>query len=92
MLCRVLGEVCAVDNTLGGVGLATNLASVNVVSHSGFVADNGDPHAGAISASPDVILRTAQEANPQTAFGEVSGTENSQTLGFEAEAGQDNFI
>lgn len=57
-----------------------------------FVGDNGDPHAGAISASPDVILRTAPEANPQAAFGEGSGTENSQTLGFEAEAGQDNFI
>jgi serine protease len=57
-----------------------------------FVGDNGDPHAGAISASPDVILRPAAEANPQAAFGEGSGTENSQTLGFEAEAGQDNFI
>jgi serine protease len=57
-----------------------------------FVGDNGDPHAGAISASPDVILRTAPEANPQAAFGEGSGTENSQTLGFEAEAGQDNFV
>jgi hypothetical protein len=57
-----------------------------------FVGDTGDPHAGAISASPDVILRTALEPSPQAAFGEGSGTENSQTLGFEAEAGQDNFI
>jgi hypothetical protein len=57
-----------------------------------FVGDTGAPHPGAISASPDVILRQAVEPNPQAAFGEGSGTENSQTLGFEAEAGQDNFI
>jgi serine protease len=57
-----------------------------------FVGDTGDPHIGAISASPDVILRQTAVANPQAAFGEGSGTENSATLGFEAEAGQDNFI
>lgn len=57
-----------------------------------FVGDTGDPHTGVISASPDIILRPAPEANPQTAFGEGSGTENSNLLGFEAEAGQDNFV
>jgi subtilase family protein len=57
-----------------------------------FVGDIGDPHAGGISASPDVILRPTAVANPQTAFGEGSGTENDATLGFEAEAGQDNFV
>jgi subtilase family protein len=57
-----------------------------------FVGDTGDPHTGAISSSPDVILRQTAEANPQVAFGEGSGTENSSTLGSEAEAGQDNFI
>lgn len=57
-----------------------------------FVGDTGDPHAGAISASPDVILRPTAEPNPQAAFGEGSGTENSNTLGFQAEAGQDNFL
>lgn len=57
-----------------------------------FVGDTGDPHAGGISASPDVILRPTTVANPQTAFGEGSGTENDPTLGFEAEAGQANFI
>jgi Subtilase family len=57
-----------------------------------FVGDTGDPHTGAISASPDVILRQTAEGDPQMAFGEGSGTENSSTLGFEAEAGQDNFI
>jgi Subtilase family len=57
-----------------------------------FVGDMGDLHTGAISASPDVILRQVAVANPQTLFGEGSGTENSSTLGDEAEAGQDNFI
>ena len=57
-----------------------------------FVGDMGEPHAGAISASPDVILRQTAESDPQASFGEGSGTENSATLGFEAEAGQDNFL
>lgn len=57
-----------------------------------FVGDVGDPHTGAISASPDVILRQTAVANPQASFGEGSGTENDATLGFEAEAGQDNFL
>jgi Subtilase family len=57
-----------------------------------FVGDVGDPHTGAISASPDVILRQTAELDPQASFGEGSGSENSPTLGFEAEAGQDNFV
>jgi serine protease len=57
-----------------------------------FVGDVGDPHTGAISASPDVILRQTAVADPQASFGEGSGTENDPALGFEAEAGQDNFI
>jgi serine protease len=57
-----------------------------------FVGDSGDPHTGPVSASPDVILRKVPVANPQAAFGQGSGTENDATLGFEAEAGQDNFI
>lgn len=57
-----------------------------------FVGDNGDPHTGAASASPDVIVRPTPVANPQTAFGEGSGTENSDTLGYEVEAGQANSI
>lgn len=56
------------------------------------LADVGDPHSGSISASPDVILRPSPVANPQASFGEGSGTENDQMLGFEAEAGQDNQI
>ena len=57
-----------------------------------FVGDTGDPHTDAISASPDIILRPTSEADPQIAFGEGSGTENDNTLGTQAEAGQDNFV
>lgn len=57
-----------------------------------FVGDTGEPHIGAISASPDIILRPTAVTNPQAAFGAGSGTENNATLGSAAEIGQDNFI
>jgi len=57
-----------------------------------FVGDVGDPHSGAISTSPDIILLPAAVANPQAALGAGSGTENSATLGSTAEIGQDNYI
>ena len=57
-----------------------------------FVGDDGLPHAGAISASPDIILKPNAVANPQSSFGAGSGTENSATLGATAEVGQDNYI
>lgn len=55
-------------------------------------ADTGAPHDGAISTSPDVILRPDVVADPQATYGEGSGTENSMTLGYEAAAGQDNHV
>jgi hypothetical protein len=57
-----------------------------------FVGDTGEPHCGAISASPDIILLPAAVADPQASFGAGSGTENSNTLGFTAETGHSNFI
>ncbi|QJW89169.1 S8 family serine peptidase [Spirosoma taeanense] len=57
-----------------------------------FVGDTGNSHSGAISASPDIIVRPAAEANPQAAFGEGSGTENSNTLGSRVVASTDHFI
>lgn len=57
-----------------------------------FVGDTGEPHMGAISASPDIILRPVAVADPQVTFGAGSGTENNATLGSTAEIGQDNFI
>lgn len=57
------------------------------------VGDTGVvPSTGSISSSPDIIARPAAVADPQMAFGQGSGTENSNTLGYEVEAGQNNYI
>ncbi len=57
-----------------------------------FVGDTGLPHTGAISSSPDIIVRPAAVADPQAAFGEGSGTENSNTLGSSVVAATDHFV
>ncbi|WP_425091760.1 S8 family serine peptidase [Tropicimonas sp. S265A] len=57
------------------------------------VGDDGTvPTSGGISASPDIITRPFELADGDAAFGEGSGTENSSSLGYAVEAGQDNFI
>ncbi len=58
-----------------------------------YVGDTGAvPNLGAISASPDIIVRPDAVADPTAEFGEGSGNENSNTLGSTVEFGQDNFI
>jgi serine protease len=57
-----------------------------------FPGDDGDPHDGAISASPDIILRQTEVENPVAEFGAGSPGEDSITLGSTALEGQDNFI
>ena len=57
------------------------------------IGDNGTiPSAGAISASPDIIVLPSAVADPTASFGEGSGNENSNILGYNVEKGQDNFI
>lgn len=56
------------------------------------VGDTGEPHSGGISASPDIIIVPSAVADPQATYGAGSGTENSSTLGYEVEFGQDNYI
>jgi hypothetical protein len=59
------------------------------------VGDIGDPHTGPVASSPDIIVRTTPVpagTDPQTVYGEGSGTENSETLSTAVEAGQDNFL
>ncbi|MBL8220431.1 MAG: S8 family serine peptidase [Bryobacterales bacterium] len=101
MLSDAATGTASANPAVDRIGVMPNLRAIidgNVIGVSpdvylrDFVGDTGDPHAGAISASPDVILRKTAVADPQTAFGEGSGTENDASLGFEAEAGQDNFI
>jgi hypothetical protein len=56
------------------------------------LSDTGAVHSGAISWSPDIIVRQAAVGNSQAAFGEGSGTENDDTLSDEVKGGQDNFV
>lgn len=73
-----------IEDTLGlsaDVYLRDNLADTGAV-----------PTAGNLSSSPDIIVRPVAVADPTASFGEGSGTENDDALGFEVEAGQDNFL
>ena len=88
-------------NVAGNIGVMPNLRAI-IEDNLGLVPDVylrdnlGDtgmvPTAGNISASPDVIVRPTAVANPTAAFGEGSGTENSNAQGYRVESGQDNFI
>src|SRR5262249_5048748 len=85
----------------GHIGVMPNLRSI-VQTTLGLVPDVylrdaiGDtgavPSTGAVSVSPDVIVRPVPVADPNASFGEGSGTENNDTLGTQVEHGQDNFI
>ena len=55
-----------------------------------YVGDTGDVHAGAISASPDVIVRPAKLPNAAAALGPA--TAGDDTLGFTVMSGQPNFV
>jgi hypothetical protein len=57
-----------------------------------YVGDSGEPHARAVSASPDISRWPAAVADPGARFGAGSGTEDSNTLGFAAAKGHRNFI
>lgn len=84
----------------GAIGVMPNLGAI--VPNLGLVPDVylrdavGDtgaiPWGGAISVSPDVIVQASPVANPQAAYGQGSGTENSDTLGSEVESGQENSV
>lgn len=84
----------------GAIGVMPNLAAI--VPGLGLtpdvylrdeVGDTGAiPWTGGISSSPDVIVLPSAAANPQASYGEGSGTENSNSLGWQVESGQDNFV
>jgi serine protease len=57
------------------------------------VGDDGSPRSGnATFASPDIITRQAQVANPTSQFGAGSGQENNDALSQNVLPGRDNFI
>ena len=76
-LCKILDDVLGVT------------PDVYVRDH---VGDDGDPHEGAISQSPDVIVTTSPPADPQASWGEGSGAEDVDSLGATVEAGRDHFV
>jgi len=80
----VMPDLAAIVPTLG---LVPDIYLRDAVGDTGTI-----PWMGSISVSPDVIVLPAPVADPQLAFGEGSGTENSATLGYEAESVHDNII
>ena len=88
-------------NVGGPIGTMPNLRAI-IETTLGLVPDvylrdnasdtGAVPTPGGLSTSPDIILRPVVVADPNAEFGEGSGNENSMTLGYEAEAGQDNYI
>jgi serine protease len=85
----------------GNIGFMPNLRAIiedtlELVADIYLRDDVGDtgtvPSAGAISASPDIIVLPSEIVDPTLSFGEGSGTENSNSLGTTVEAGQDNFV
>lgn len=56
----VLGEICATDNTLGCVGIAPHVASVNVVSYNGSTRPDAIVAAALNISFGDVLLLEAQ--------------------------------
>ncbi|KAK0741562.1 peptidase S8/S53 domain-containing protein [Schizothecium vesticola] len=57
------------------------------------VGDDGNPRSGAITyASPDIITRQTQVANPTAQFGAGSGQENNDALSQTVLEGRENFI
>jgi serine protease len=57
-----------------------------------YVGDVGNPTAGVVSQSPDIIVKQARVTNPQATYGAGSGTENDPALSDDVETGQDNFV
>lgn len=56
------------------------------------VGDDGTPHSGALSSSPDVILRRAKSADPQAEFGPASGAMDDLGLHQDAVAGAAHWL
>lgn len=69
------------------LGIAPDVYLRDSVGDTGAV-----PVTGMLSASPDIIARPSQVADPEAAFGEASGTAGDNGLGFEVVSGQDNFV
>jgi serine protease len=57
-----------------------------------FIGDDGSTHEEVLFSSPDIIIRSQQEADPQQAFGEGSGKEDGDALSMPLKPGVENYI
>jgi serine protease len=82
-----IGVMPDLNLVIPALGLVPDVYLRDAVGDVGII-----PWTGSISCSPDVITRPTAVADPQATYGEGSGTENSNTLGYEVEYGQQNYI
>ncbi|GAB1316934.1 Peptidase S8/S53 domain-containing protein [Madurella fahalii] len=75
-----------IDNLVGG---GNPMPDLYIRDHTG---DSGDTTSGAVSASPDIIIRLQPVANPEDTLGVGSGNENNPALSEPAQAGRDHSI
>lgn len=54
--------------------------------------DGSEPSVGSVWQSPDIIMTPFESTDPNMDYGPGSGTENDNTLGEEAELGNDNYL
>jgi len=104
---RELREILRADGTPSAspatdlIGVMPNLNAIIANGHLNlapdvyvrdYVGDTGDPSAGMVSSSPDIIVRHAPVADPQAAYGAGSGTEHDPALSQEVETGHDHTL
>lgn len=104
---RELREILRADGTPSAspatdlIGVMPNLNAIISNGHLNlapdvyvrdYVGDTGDPTAGMVSSSPDIIVRHAPVADPQVAYGAGSGTENDPNLSQQVETGHDHTL
>ena len=69
-----------------------NFQHVDVYLRDRTTDTGAEPSTGGASGSPDIIMRDQPVADPAAAFGPGSTTENVNTLGNQAEAGNNNYL
>jgi hypothetical protein len=102
---RTIGTLAAGDMAAGGknvelIGVMPNLHAIgHEVLNLGpapyfrqSIADDGSLPRRAIFATPDIILSSMNSSDPQSQFGEGSGSENADVWSEELAIGQNNFL
>jgi hypothetical protein len=77
-----------IDNLFGG---GDNNQTTDIYIRD-YVGDTGATTSGAVSASPDIIVRQQPIPDPSTALGTGSGTENNPALSESVQTGHDHSL